>query len=158
MWLRLLFGLALAGLAWAQPLTLDEAQQQAHTSHPGLARLRARVQEAQAKGQEAASAGNPRIELGARYTYLTPELAFALGPTSMPLVVHHNYSSGIVLEQAIATFGRLHWSKQAAEMAVQALEQEYQRESQRLSLLVALAYSRLHTSQQIGRASCRERV
>lgn len=140
----LLFLVLLNAVAGAEPLSWERAREEALASNPTLARLQARVVEAREKGNEAASGGNPRLELQARYAYVTPQLGFG----SFPLVVNNNYSAGLVLEQAIATFGRLHWSKQAAELQVRAAEHELQRERERVILNTLLTYSRLQTTRQ----------
>ncbi|MBT9583853.1 TolC family protein [bacterium] len=151
-WLTL-FGLtALLSLASsAEPaleLSLDQARQQAVVNHPTLAKLQARLNEMQHRVEEVEAGGRPHLEMQARYTYLTPQLGFATPSGSLPIVVNNNYQAGLVLEQALATFGRLHWGRQAAELQVRAVEQELVRERERLDYQVAMAYSRLQTARQ----------
>jgi len=147
---RLVFGLMvlLSAGAQAQPVSLAEAQRKALEVHPGLGRLKAKQEEARQKIREVEAGGNPHLEFQARYLFLTPELGFASPQGNLPIVVNHNYQAGLVLEQAVATFGRLHWAHQAAELQVKALEQDEVRERQRVAFQVALAYSRLQTARQ----------
>jgi outer membrane protein TolC len=136
----------------AQPnqleLSLDQARQQARLNHPTLAKLEARLNEMQQRVAEVEAGGKPHLEVQARYMYLTPQLAFASPTGNLPIVVNNNYQAALVLEQALATFGRLHWGKQAAELQVRSVEQELVRERQRLEYQVAVAYSRLQTTRQ----------
>ena len=129
-------------------LTLEQAQQQALLHHPTLAKLEAKRTEMQQRVAEVDAGGRPHLELQARYTYLTPQLGFATPQGSLPIVVNNNYQAGLVLEQALATFGRLHWGRQAAELQVRSVEQELIRERERLDYQVAIAYTRLQTARQ----------
>lgn len=139
------WALLLGSLA-AEPLTLAQAQQRAVERHPALGRARARLEEARHKVREAEAGGNPRLDFQARYLFVTPELGFSTPQGSLPLVVNHNYQAGVVLEQALATFGRVHWARQAAELQVQSLQEDWRREQQRVAYLVAIGYSRLQTA------------
>ena len=143
----LLVSLLWAGLgnaALAQPLSLEKARQQALEQSPSLAKLRARLTEMEQKVAEVEAGGRPHLEVQARYSYITPPLSFS----GFPLIVNNNYQAGVVLEQAQATFGRLSWGRQAAELQVRSLEQELVRERERLAYQVAVAYSRLQTTRQ----------
>ena len=138
-------------------LSLDQACRQACESSPTLRRLQLRSQEALYRVDEAGVPGNLRADLRAGYSYITPELSF--GP--YPLIVNENYSAGLVVEQAIHTFGRLKWGTQAARLAHQASLQEAVRERQRISYETALLYSRLITAGEAievaqGRTRARE--
>ena len=68
--------------------------------------------------------GNPRANLYAGYTHLTPELNFG----AYPLIVNDNYAAGILVEQALYTFGRLKWGREAARLHYQATLQSERRE------------------------------
>ena len=138
----LLLGLWTA--CWSEPLTLQQARLQALQQSPGIARLQARVVEMQHKVAEVEAGGNPHLDLQAGYSYVTPALNFS----GFPLIVNNNYRAGLVLEQALATFGRLHWGRQAAELQVRSLEQELVRERERLNYQVAVAYSRLQVARK----------
>lgn len=140
--------LAVTGPLSAQPLSLPEAQAKAVAVNPTLSRLRAKVEESRQRVSEAESGGNPRLDAYARSAYVTPEVGFATPNGSLPIVVHHNYAVGLVLEQAILTFGRLHWASQAAQLQTKSLEQEVTRQQQRLRYQVAIAYTRLQTARQ----------
>ena len=128
----------------ALELSLEQARTQAREQSPGLARLRARLQEVEQKVAEVDAGGNPHLDLQARYSYVSPTLSFG----TFPIVVNNNYQAGIVLEQALATFGRLHWGHQAAQLQVRSVEQDLLRERERLNYQVAVAYSRLQTTRQ----------
>ena len=130
--------------AWSEPLSLPQARQQALQQSPAIARLQARVLEMQHKVAEAEAGGNPHLDVQAGYSYLTPSLSFS----GFPLIVNNNYRAGVVLEQALATFGRLSWARQAAELQVRSLEQELVRERERLQYQVAVAYSRLQVARR----------
>jgi outer membrane protein len=126
-----------------ETLSLQEACRKATDSSPTLRRLQMRSQEALYRVDEAAVPGNPRASFSANYSYITPELNF--GP--YPLIVNNNYSVGLVLEQAILTFGRLKWGTEAARLAHLATLQQVVRERQRIAYETALLYSRLVTAQ-----------
>ncbi|MBX3171975.1 MAG: TolC family protein [Candidatus Eremiobacteraeota bacterium] len=130
--------------SWGEPLSLEQACQQALQQSPGIARLQARVLEMLQKVAEVEAGGNPRLDLQAGYSYMAPSLSFS----GFPLIVNNNYRAGVILEQALATFGRLSWGRQAAELQVRSLEQELVRERQRLEYQVAVAYSRLQLARQ----------
>lgn len=132
-------------------LSLGQARELAVASSPTLAKLAARRDELKAMVDEILAGGNPRLELQGRYTFLTPELGFATPGGTLPIVVNSNLQASLVLEQTIATFGRLHWSKQAAELQLASLEEEVARQRQRIEFEVSLAYSGLQTARlQIG--------
>lgn len=150
-WFTLLAGLLMTTRLWAEPpleLTLQQAQQQALAHHPTLARLRAKITEMQEKVAEVDAGGNPHLEFQARYAYINPTLGFATPQGTLPIVLNHNYQAGLVLEQALATFGRLHWGHQAAELQVRAVEQDLTRERERILYQVATAYTRLQTARE----------
>ncbi|MBS2034513.1 TolC family protein [bacterium] len=136
--------LGLMSSLWGEPLSLQQARQQALQQSPGIARLQARVLEMQHKVAEVEAGGNPHLDLQAGYSYVTPSLSFS----GFPLIVNNNYRAGLVLEQALATFGRLSWGRQAAELQVRSLEQELVRERERLQYQVAVAYSRLQVARK----------
>jgi len=136
-----------AGLSVSLPaleLSLEQARTQAREQSPALARLRARLQEVEQKVAEVDAGGNPHLDFQARYSYISPTLSFG----TFPIVVNNNYQAGVVLEQALATFGRLHWGHQAAQLQVRSVEQDLLRERDRLNYQVAVAYSRLQTTRQ----------
>lgn len=143
-------------------LSLEQALSRALEVNPTLAKARARLEEGRGAISEVKSGGNPRLELQSRYSFLTPELDFTSPMGSMPLVVNNNLQASLVFEQTIATFGRLRWARQAAEFKLASLEQEFERQRQRVEYEVAVTYSGLQTArQQIGVAesalSARER-
>lgn len=132
-------------------LSLSQARRMAVDSSPTLAKLAARRDEMKAMVDEVLAGGNPRLELQGRYTFLTPELGFATPGGTLPLVVNNNLQASLVLEQVIATFGRLHWGKQAAELQLAALEQEVARQRERIEYEVSVSYSSMQTARlQIG--------
>jgi outer membrane protein len=134
----------------AEPLelSLESARRQALENHPTLAKLEAKLEEMRGRVDEVLSGGNPRLEIQAQYAFLTPQLGFSTPQGNLPIVVNNNYQAGLVLEQAVATFGRLSWGRQAAELQVSMVEQELIRERERLDFQVAIAYSRLQTSRE----------
>lgn len=136
--------LSLMGPLWSEPLSLQKAREEALQQSPAIARLQARVLEMEHKVAEVQAGGNPHLDLQAGYSYVTPSLNFS----GFPLIVNNNYRAGVVLEQALATFGRLSWGRQAAELQVHSLEQELVRERERLQYQVSVSYSRLQVARK----------
>lgn len=152
MWLVLLLSLA----AGAQPLHLDlaQARRQALEASPTVRRFQARIDEARFKVDEAEVPGRPRLEFSARYTRLTPPLSFNFpGLAPLSVIVTDNFATGVGLEQAIATFGRLHWGTLAAELAEKSAREELRRERELVWQRVALAYGRYLYSQEAQQVS-----
>lgn len=156
----IVFGLSLQLRAEPLLLTVEQAREQAVLTSPGLAKMRARLEEAKGVVAQARSGGNPKIELQGRYTFLSPELDFASPSGAMPIVVNNNFQASLVLEQTIATFGRLRWGKQAAELQLASLEQELERRRQAVEYEAAVVYSTLQTARQqieVSQASLKAR-
>ncbi len=124
----------------AQPLTLEQARTEAVDHSPLLRSRESRVREAGFAVDEASSGGLPRLTLEAGSNYLTPTVGFTTPNGVLPITESFNYSVGLTLEQAIFTFGRLHWSKLAAELTEKARLQEQKQERQRVLEEVELAY------------------
>lgn len=154
----LLLLLLLTLTAAAQPLTLAQVRQRALQVSPTLRRFQARIDEARFKIDEAEVPGRPRVDFTARYTRLTPPLSFSLPGLSSPLsvIVTDNFSASVGLEQAIATFGRLHWGTLAAELSEKSAREELRREQELLEHRAALLYGRyLYAREVLQVASAR---
>lgn len=145
------FLLLLTLAAGAQPLTLEAVRQRAVERSPTVRRFEARIAEARFKVDEAEVPGRPRLDFTARYTRLTPPLSFSLPGLSSPLsvIVTDNFSASVGLEQAIATFGRLHWGTLAAELAEKSTREELRREKDLLNHKAAVLYGRLLYAREV---------
>lgn len=148
LWLVALVAWALTGVAVAEEwssaffdppgegMTLNEALQEALDHSPVLRQYRSRFREAGFRVDEAAAGGLPRLDLEAGYAYVTPTLDFG----TLPIVRHDNWRAGVLLRQALATFGRLEWATEAAELAQEAAREEYRRQAEDLLARVSLAF------------------
>jgi len=137
--------------AGAQPLTLEAVRQEAIRVSPTVRRFEARLEEARFKIDEAEVPGRPRVDFTARYTRLTPPLSFSLPglPSPLSVIVTDNFSASLGLEQAIATFGRLHWGTLAAELAEKSTREELRREKELLDHKAAVLYGRLLYAREV---------
>lgn len=113
-----------ADIEGAPRYTLRDAMRMAMTNSPALDSARAAYQQAKGATEEAYTAGNPTVDLNAGYTFTVPELSATMGDTKIVTGFQHNYNASLAINQVISTFGRLHYSVLASQMAeYSALEQ-----------------------------------
>lgn len=109
------------------PVQVDfrSALKAAADSSPDLEAARARVEGARWTTEQAWTANNPTLGLEAVYTRLNREVAASLGGRSFVVSPQDSYKATLVLRQALATFGRLHYGVLAGQMAERAAREEY---------------------------------
>lgn len=105
--------------------TLRQAMQVAMRHSPELNSARAAYEQAKGATEEAYTGGNPTLSLGATYTYTEPEIAMEMEGEKIVVGFKHNYDAALTLNQVISTFGRLHYSVLAAQMAEYAALESY---------------------------------
>ncbi len=131
-WRALILGVLLLGLARADVLTLRQSVDRALETSPVLQNFRAQVAQAEANVDLARSLGRPTLNLQGTYQYATPPGGqFATD----------NGIGVLVLQQAIATFGRLHFSVLAAQLSVEQARQNLTYQQDLLVEQVVAAYS-----------------
>jgi len=110
-----------------EPLRVDfrGALKAAVDSSPELEASRAQVESARWTTEEARSAGNPTVGIEGTYTRLDREVATTLSGRSFVVSPQDSYRAALVLRQAVATFGRLHYAVLAGQMAERAALEEY---------------------------------
>ncbi len=110
-----------------EPVKVDfrGALKAAVESSPELEAARARVEGARWTTEEARSAGNPTVGIEGTYTRLDREVATSLSGRSFVVSPQDSYKAALVLRQAVATFGRLHYAVLAGQMAERAALEEY---------------------------------
>lgn len=94
-------------------------------SSPELQAARARAEGARWSTEEARSAGNPTLGIEGTYTRLDREVAASLSGPNFVVSPQDSYRAALVLRQAVATFGRLHYAVLAGQMAERAALEEY---------------------------------
>ncbi len=113
-----------ADIEGAPRYTLREAMRMAMKNSPALDSARAAYRQAKGATEEAYTAGNPTVNLSAGYTFTVPELSADMGGEKISVGFQHNYNASLAIKQVISTFGRLHYSVLASQMAeYSALEQ-----------------------------------
>ena len=132
--------------AGAQELTLEAALQKAFEHQPALQRAQGKVLESQGTVDLADTLGQPTLGLQTSYTFNDPPLRLLVGTTPVDAVVSNNWASTLSFRQVIATFGRLHWAHEEAELQKRASEAELQYARSRLREEVKVSfYQLLHT-------------
>lgn len=126
--------------AAGEGLTLPQALQEALDHSPVLRQYRSRYREAGFRVDEAHAGGLPQISLDAGYMRIDPTLDFNSPAGPMPIVVNNNWQVGLQLRQALATFGRLEWASEAAQLAQQAAREEYRQQAEDLMARVSQAF------------------
>ena len=113
-----------ADIEGAPKYTLRDAMRMAMKNSPALDAARAAYRQAKGATEEAYTAGNPTVNLSAGYTFTVPELSADMGGEKISVGFQHNYNASLAIKQVISTFGRLHYSVLASQMAeYSALEQ-----------------------------------
>ena len=109
------------------PLQVDfsTALKASADASPELEAARARIEQARWATEEARSGGNPRLTFDGTYTRLADDVTASLGPKLLVLSPADSYKVALTLQQAVATFGRLHYAVLAGEMAERAAREEY---------------------------------
>ncbi|MBN9413924.1 hypothetical protein ABS71_15990 [bacterium SCN 62-11] len=135
--------------AGAQELTLDEALQKAFEHQPALQRAQGKILESQGTLELADTLGQPTLGLQTSYTFNDPPLRLLVGTTPVDAVVSNNWASTLSFRQVIATFGRLHWAHEEAELQKKAREAELQYTRSRLREEVKVSFYQLLHSQAL---------
>lgn len=113
-----------ADIEGAPKYTLRDAMRMAMKHSPTLDAARAAYQQAKGATEEAYTAGNPTVGLSAGYTFTVPDMSVDMGGEKISVGFQHNYNASLAINQVISTFGRLHYSVLASQMAeYSALEQ-----------------------------------
>ena len=107
------------------PVDFRSALKTAVDSSPELEGARSRVESARWATEQARSAGNPTLGLDGSYTHLSPEVAASLAGRQLVISPAESYKASLTLRLAVATFGRLHYSVLAGQMAERAALEEY---------------------------------
>jgi multidrug efflux pump subunit AcrB/outer membrane protein TolC len=157
-WLPVLFWLLVAGTAQAQPWTLAQVRQRVLERQPLLDQELARYRQAEARVQEMAAPGRPRLGLQSSFTYLNPTVQLSAPGVTLNGSVANNWSSGAFLEQQLANFGRTGWGVTAAEEARAAVRQDYRGAWQRSWEEAALRFYELAERQaqlEVARSAVR---
>ncbi len=105
-------------------LDLPTAWILAEEGSPRLRQARSRVSEAGYRKDEAFVPAWPNLQLSAGYTHIHPEIEAALGPRPVTIVAADNYLVSLAIQQNLATFGRLKWGTEAAELSRRAAESD----------------------------------
>ena len=117
-------------------LDLMTAYQTAIDNSVGLSQLRSNVLENKARIQEALSAGRPHVELDNAFIHNYPQVHSASGWITPP----DEYDMNLVLAQNIFSFGRLHWTRAAAELTTKSAQENYRQQAEQLFSDVAGAF------------------
>ncbi|MBQ7567168.1 TolC family protein [bacterium] len=70
---------------------------------------------------------NPTLTFNVNYMLTTPEQTIRLENFAMTMTPTHGYSASLVLQQALCTFGRLHFSELAARLNEELVREEYRK-------------------------------
>lgn len=124
--------LLLVSLAQAEVLTLEQSVKQALDTSPVLENFAAQVAAAEARVNLARAAGMPTLSMASSYTFASP-------PGGR--LATNNGLGSLVLQQAIATFGQLHWSVAAARLGVEVARENLGFQRDLLVEQVVAAYS-----------------
>ena len=92
---------------------------------PELEAARARLEGARWSTEQAWTANNPTLGFEAVYTRINREVAASMGEQHFVISPQDSYKATLSLRQALATFGRLHYSVLAGQMAERAAQEEY---------------------------------
>lgn len=138
--------LLISRCAGAQEWTLEAALQRALEQQPALQRAQGKVLESRGALELADTLGQPTLGLTTSYTFNDPPLRLLVGTTPVDAVVSNNWASTLSFRQVLATFGRLHWAHEEAELQKKASEAELQYTRSRLREEVKVSfYQVLHT-------------
>lgn len=143
LWGFLLFWGALApSNAELPPESLDLASslKLAVTHSPRLAELKAKVEENQARVDEAFVQAYPSLDFSAGYTRVSPEISANFNGNAFVIQPANNYQMALTLRQAIFTFGRLRWTTSAAELSRKSSQEDYRRELEQTLLETSRLY------------------
>jgi len=109
------------------PVRVDyrSALKAAVDASPELEAARARLEGARWSTEQAWTANNPTLGFEAVYTRINREVAASMGEQHFVISPQDSYKATLSLRQALATFGRLHYSVLAGQMAERAAQEEY---------------------------------
>lgn len=107
---------------------------------PDLAAYQARIEQSKWKTESARTGGNPKISAAAKYTHLSPEVSAEFGGAKITTAYEHDYDVSLVLQQAIATFGRLHYAVLAAQLAEKGAQESYRQQLETVLADTAVNY------------------
>ncbi len=94
---------------------------------PDLKAAIARYEQARWDTKSVQNGHNPSLSFNAEYGFLSPEQSTSAGGVKVVTAHQFNYSASLVLQQAIYTFGRLHYAEAAAELTEQLKKEEYRK-------------------------------
>ena len=134
---------------WAQPLSLDAALEQALQNQPALQSAEGRILENQGLVEQAQTIGQPTLGLQTSYTFNDPTLRLQVGGTPVDAVVANNWSSTLSFRQVLATFGRLHWATEEAELQKKASQADLQYARARLTESVKTSFYQVLLAQAL---------
>lgn len=135
--------LAAPALAQAEPVVVDlqEAIVRAVAASPVLEDYQSRIREARYQVDEVSAQYLPQLEFTATYNRVEPPVAFDSGGRQVVISEADNYNFNLVFRQAIMTFGRLHYSTLASELAVRAARENYRTQLHNLLQATAAEYT-----------------
>lgn len=114
-----------ADIEGAPRYTLREAMRMAMQNSPNLDSARAAYRQAKGATEEAYTAGHPTVGLSAGYTFTVPDMSVDMGGQKISVGFQHNYNASLAINQVISTFGRLHYSVLASQMAEYSALEKY---------------------------------
>ena len=121
-------------------LSLRQTQQEALQNSPSLREGEARVREARYKVDEAYTLAAPTLNLQSGVSRITPPVEASFTGRQLIVTPEYSYSNVLSLRQSLVTFGRLHWSAAASELAEKANQAELQDRRLRVLEEAALNY------------------
>ena len=94
---------------------------------PELKAAVSRYEQAKWDTKKVKTGHNPKLTFNINYMLTTPEQTIRLQDFAMTMTPTHAYNASIVLQQAIYTFGRLHFSELAAKLNEELQREEYRK-------------------------------
>lgn len=133
----------MAAKAQPEPVVLDlkEAILRAVANSPVLEDYQSRIREARYQVDEIYAQNLPQLEFSATYNRVEPPVAFDSGGRQVVISEADNYNFNLVLNQAILTFGRLHYAALASELSVRSARENYRTQLDNLVQLTAADYT-----------------
>lgn len=107
---------------------------------PELEAARARYEQGCWQTEYARTGGNPKVNFSSNVTYILPEVSMNLGGMKITTVNSLDWDFGLTITQAIATFGRLHYSVLASQLAEKAAMESYRQALESEMVQTASAY------------------
>ncbi len=107
---------------------------------PELEAARAHYEQGCWQTEYARTGGNPKVNFSSNVSYILPEVSMNLGGMKITTVNSLDWDFGLTITQAIATFGRLHYSVLASQLAEKAAMESYRQALESEMVQTASAY------------------